>query len=65
MVVNIMHMSVWHMVEVSQGRETEWEIVWKQPRGEKGRKKDIVVENEQQTIPSGVSRALCILKTFI
>ena len=33
--------------------------------GGKGRKKDMVAENGWQSIHSGVSKVLCVLKTFI
>lgn len=34
-------------------------------RGGKGRRKGMVAENGRQSICSGVSKALCVLKTFI
>lgn len=60
-----MHMGIWHMVEGSQVRGTQREMAQKQSGEGKVRRKDMVAENGQQTLPSGVSKALCILKTFI
>lgn len=53
------------MVEGSWVRGTQWEMAQKQSGGGKGRRKGMVAENGRQSICSGVSKALCVLKTFI